>query len=357
MNKLIILHGATNCKSSNYGDYLYGEIIYKYLKDKNYDVIFYQPSEFFKKHIPGYSGICGRKNSAAVLYIPGGYFGEGHNASFKENIIQFLRFMPLGIWTSFRQTPMAVIGVGAGPNQNSLLKCGIKRICNHSKFVSVRDSISYEALRSICPNSKLYDCADLITASQQYFEQRNTQQILEIVRSNANKKLLLIHYNNNEHALGLFAASAKEFIKAHPDYFVVVSSDSCIDNENELFSRFKEIFGEDCGHFIYVDPGEFTAFIQQVDMVLTCKLHVGVVSCCYGKSVIAVACHPEKTKRFYDQIGVNDRCVSLFDTSTDQLRELLEKFHSNPINIPDSVISKAQMSWTLLDDFLKSLDR
>ncbi|MDD2268372.1 MAG: polysaccharide pyruvyl transferase family protein [Eubacteriales bacterium] len=357
MKKLIVLHGATNCKSSNYGDYLYGELIYKYLKEKSYNVIFYQPSDFFKKHIPGYTGICGRKNPAAVLYVPGGYFGEGHNASFRENIIHFLRFMPLGIWASFRHTPMAVIGVGAGPNNCRLLTYGVKRICNHSEFVSVRDNISYEAIKVLCPKANLYNCSDLIVSSLPYLRQNNTKQISEIIKSRGNRKILLIHYSNNRLALSLFAKAAKAFIKSHPDYFVVVSSDSCLENEYELFSRFKEIFGEACGHFNYDDPAEFTALLQQADMVLTCKLHVGVVSCCYGKSVIAAACHPEKTKRFYEQISTPDRCVSLFETTTDELSQLLEKFYLAQIRIPDSLINKAQMSWTLLDNFLNTLDR
>lgn len=356
MNKYILLHGATNCKSSNYGDYLYGEIIYLCLKEKGFDVAFYQPSEYFMTHIPEYSKKHRRRKPSAVIYVPGGYFGEGHNARFRENIVQFLRFMPIGIWASYRKKPVAVVGVGAGPNSCKLLSYGIKRICNHAKFVSVRDDTSYVALKHLCPAANVSNCADLIIAALPNLKQNYTNQISRLMVRNNGKKILLVHYNNNKLALHLFASAAKYFIKSNSGYSVIVSSDSCLENEGDLYAEFADAFGEECGHLIFDDPAELTALIQQVDMVLTCKLHVGVVACGYEKSVIAVACHPEKTKRFYEQIGTPDRCVSLYDVSSESIASLLEKFRSENIQIPQELINKAQQSWDLLDDFLIEIE-
>ena len=54
MNNNIMLHGATNCNSSNYGDFIYGDMIYSYFKNLNCNVLFYQPSNFFKNYLNNY---------------------------------------------------------------------------------------------------------------------------------------------------------------------------------------------------------------------------------------------------------------------------------------------------------------
>ena len=353
MKKRIILHGATNCQSSNYGDYLYGELIYNYLVSQGYDAVFYQPSKYFIEYLPNYKNNTNIKKKDAVVYIPGGYFGEGHKARFRDNLIQFLRFMPLGIFTSFSKLPMAVVAIGAGPNRSRLLKYGVKRICNKSKFVSVRDNTSFEAINEICPNATLFEAGDLIISSKELLPIKVTKQIQSIVVDSCGKKILLVHFNSNTIALKLFANALKIFISVHPEYYVVVSSDSCLGNEDELVSRFQEIFTMNFGHFHYSDPAEFTAFLKKVDVVLTSKLHVGVVSACYNKSVISVAAHPEKTSRFYDQINESKRCVSLDETSVEDVVNLLESNHKFPISIPKKVINQAELSWHLLDDFLQ----
>ncbi|WDU82052.1 polysaccharide pyruvyl transferase family protein [Caloramator sp. Dgby_cultured_2] len=146
----IILHGATNCGSSNYGDYIYGEMVYEYLKEKGFNVCFYQPSTFFKRNIKDYykSKTISRQEADLIIYIPGGYFGEGHRARLKDNLVQFFRFMPLGLWASFKKKPIIVIGIGAGPNRCLLMNFAIKRICNNSLFITVRDKESYESLKN-----------------------------------------------------------------------------------------------------------------------------------------------------------------------------------------------------------------
>lgn len=351
--KKIMLHGATDLGSSNYGDYIYGEMIYNYLSKKGYEVCFYNPSDFFRKFLPKYTENRDfhKKEADMIVYIPGGYFGEGHNARFRDNLIQFLRFMPLGIWAANKKKPLAVIGVGAGPNHNKLMNFGIKKICNWAKIVTVRDNFSYKSLKKLCPNASIVECGDLITTSK--LPERRTQQIDHIVKTSQSKKIFLVHYNHEKIALLKFAKCAKKFIENHPDFHVVVASDSILDMDDSLFQEFKEIYGRECSHFKYNDPHEMTALIKKVDIVLTCKLHVGVVATTLGKSVIAAACHPEKTKRYYHQIDEDERCVNLYKISEEELCILLEKKGLKNIKIGAEIINKASLSWEYLDGFLR----
>lgn len=349
----VILHGATNCDSSNYGDYIYGEMVYEYLKEKGINVCFYQPSLFFEKNIKDYfkNFAIDKRKADLIMYIPGGYFGEGHQARFRDNLVHFLRFMPLGIWASYKKIPMVVVGVGAGPNHCSFMNFAIRRICNHSQFVTVRDKESCEALKKLCPKANIVESGDLII-TKALNAANNSSQIIRIGQVKKNRRVILVHYNHSREALLKFARCIKKFSAKHPEYLVVVASDSILKYEEEYFKEFENESEVKCEHFLYEDPSEMTAFLKTVDVVLTCKLHVGVVASTLGKSVVAVACHPEKTVRFYSQIGESGRCVSLFDVTSDEICQLLEEYHENKIKIDEQVIKKSNLSWELLESIV-----
>lgn len=346
----VVLHGATNCESSNYGDYIYGEMIYEYLKEKGFNVCFYQASSFFKKNLKDYlkNQFIDKRDADLIVYLPGGYFGEGHQARFRDNLVQFIRFMPLGIWASYKRIPMIVLGIGAAPNYCSFMNFGIRRICNHSQIVTVRDKESYEALKKLCPKANIIDSGDLIITNALNIANQSSQ-IRRIEKIKENRKVLLLHYNHSKEALLKFAGCVKKFTAKHQEYLVVVTSDSILEYEDEYFNEFESKSGINCEHFLYENPYELTALLKNIDVVLTCKLHVGVVASTFGKSVVAVACHPEKTARFYSQIGESGRCVSLFDVKSEEICELLEKYHERKIQIDKQIIKKASITWELLE--------
>lgn len=351
MTLKILLHGATNWQSSNYGDFIYGKLIYNYLKNKGYEVSFYQPSKFFQTGIDKYAQLVNKKNADIVIYIPGGYFGEGHNARMRDNAIQFLRFMPLGLWASYNMVPMAIVGIGAGPNHNFFMNRAIKRICDSSYFISVRDKESYCALKNISPKANIIESGDLIITKPLDIISKSVV-IEDIIHKTQNKKILLVHYNYTKNALFKFAHVIKKFLNNHLDYTIVVAYDSIYYNSIEYFNEFKKTVEHECIYFDYNNADELTTLIKIADVVVTCKLHLGVVACLFNKSVIVAACHPEKTARFYNQIGESSRCVSLDAASEDDILYLLESYYDKKININEAIKSKANLSWNLLDDFL-----
>ena len=95
-----LLHGATNWNSTNFGDFLYAYEIYRYLKQNEKNKVgFYDPSDYFKKYLNEGDALDNVTFSKAdfMIYIPGGYFGEGHNARFRDTAIKYIRFMPFGL--------------------------------------------------------------------------------------------------------------------------------------------------------------------------------------------------------------------------------------------------------------------
>ena len=353
-SKNYLLHGATNCGSSNYGDYIYADMIYTYLKKHNKNVTFFQPSTFFVKNLKDYNvnNKISIIKSDSIIYIPGGYFGEGPNASFKDNIIQFLRFLPLGIIGALLKKNMVVLGIGAGPLNNFFMKNGVKIICNNSKFITTRDKTSYECLKKLTKNKQLYEAEDLILTYKPQFLKEDSKQIKEIKKKAKDKKIFLIHFNHDMNAMNLFSKTVNLMNSKNDDYYYVVASDSILKNEDENIQNFKSMSNFEFYHFKYTNPYELSTLLNIVDVVLTSKLHVGVVSSLLNKSVFAVSCHYEKTKRFYKQIKNEDRCIDLNNCTEKDIYKLILKKEKDKIIIPEAEIEKSKITWNLFSKYI-----
>lgn len=348
-----LLHGATNWNATNFGDFLYAYEIFEYLKNiGNNEVGFYDASEYFIKYIvdKGYTVDDVSIDSADYLvYIPGGYFGEGHNSKLLDTGIQFLRFMPFGILGGLKKKKIVTVGVGAGPIEWFFMKWAIRFICKKTAAITLRDEESQKALeklgfKNIPEYSDMmlaYDLKRLSVATPQ------TDAVKEYVGDN---KLLLVHYNHSVEARDKFAEAVSEFLKENNEYKIVVASDSILPYEEEYFEKFKAEFNSECFHYIYDNPYELLELLCLSDFILTCKLHVGVIGAMFSKSVICAAEHPEKSVRFYDFINRPENCVSLYEASSDDIKTCLAKNCNKPVLIPQDLTNKAKLHWSVLDN-------
>lgn len=351
-----LLHGATNWSSTNFGDFLYAYEIYRYLKQNSDNQVgFYQPSDYFIKYLNsnGVKPDCvSFKNADYLIYIPGGYFGEGHNARRSDTIIQFIRFMPFGLKAVIGKKKLVAIGVGAGPIDRWFMKWAVKSICKNSIAVTTRDKESQEALKSIgIDNVPEYSDMMLAYDLKNVFE--NTEQIRRVIKYADGCKILMVHYNHSREALEKFAVAVNDFVEEHEEYKVVVTADSVLPYEDEYFQIFKDLCKCEAFHFIYDNPFEMLKLIDLSGVILTCKLHVGVVGGMFNKSVICVAEHPEKTQRFYDLINNPQNCVSLYETTEEHIKILLNDLHNKSICIPNDETEKAKMHWSVIDRMIE----
>lgn len=343
-----VLHGATNWKSSNFGDFIYVYEICRYLKQyPNNQVNVYEPSEYFIKHLRN-GGIAldsVKLNDADYLiYVPGGYFGEGHNARIRDTLIQYIRFMPFGLKAVKLKKKLIIVGVGAGPIKRWFLKSAIKKICKNSISVTTRDVESQKALQHIGVNN-ISEYSDMMLAYDLESIAKETDQIQSVKSFVGDSQLLLIHYNHSYEALEKFALAAIEFEKTHNNYRIVVAADSILPYEKDYFEKFRELCKFDIFHFIYDDPFEMLKLIEISNTILTCKLHVGVAGCMFNKAVICAAEHPEKTMRFYKLIGSPQNCVSLYDSTANQISNKLNNLHTTSLSIPAKETGKSLKHW------------
>ncbi|VTT43233.1 polysaccharide pyruvyl transferase family protein [Streptococcus porcinus] len=348
----ILLHGATDFGSSNFGDFIYGEIYHSFLKEifPEATISYYNPSDYFKKYTRDYDFAQNdSKNADALVYIPGGYFGEGNEAKFKHNLIQFVRFMPAGLKAIVKKQDIYVSGVGAGPNTDFLLTNTIKAICKKAELVTVRDAESKVALEKLGVSSVI-EGADPILAFDYSKIIENTTQVGRLIEDANGKRTVFIHFNHSSEALEKFAKAINIISRNNKDLHFIVGSDQLFSDEDEKFERFKELSGCNASHYKYDSSFELLSLLNRVDTVLTCKLHVGVIATIFNKSVICIAEHPTKSKRYYKRIGTPERCVSLYETSAEEIVEVFNKHFESPVNVPSEEIAKAQIHYDMLKE-------
>lgn len=352
----VLIHGATNWGSSNFGDVIYADQVARFVLDRLNvaSVQMAEPSDFVAKVAP-YATSNGLtvSNSDALVYIPGGYFGEGHAAGLLDNSIHFLRFFPVGLRAAMRKTPIAIIGVGAGPIRSSLLKTPIRIICSHAETIVVRDTESRLALERLGVSNVIESFDPILSINLESCRKQN-EQFRKLRRGNPDKKTLFVHFNHSELATHVFGDAAASFLKTHPDYMIVTSFDQQFKNPEERMARFFD-YVPDAIAIDYSNPYELIDVLKECNLVLTCKLHVGVVAAMYQKSVICAAEHPEKSQRFYDAIGEHERCVSLYESGASKVKELLDRYEGAPTVIPGELYKKASLSWEMLGSFLDSI--
>lgn len=353
----ILLHGATNFRASNFGDFLYGDYVARFIENNfpSAEVRFFQPSSFFKRYLRAAAGSRFRIwETEALVYIPGGYFGEGHAYRFRDVLIHFLRFLPVGLLVAALKKPIAIVGIGAGPIRSPALRWPIRFIASRASVVVARDVTSVQALMEIgVPQVTLG--SDPILASDVLDRTLPTDQTAALFEPHDARRTVFIHYNHSIEAMRSFAGLVRGGAFPADRYRIIVGSDQELTNDAALLQEFRSLALADVEHFIYGDPYELVDLLQRVDLVLTCKLHVGVVAAMFGRSVVCAAEHPEKSRRFYLQMGCPDRCVSVFGTSVPALRAVIDRYQAHPMSIPDAEVRLANLNWMKLSDFLSRL--
>lgn len=350
----IVLHGATNYGSTNYGDFIYAKEVYEYIRDRlkeQDNVFFYNSSPFFNKYLELNDKKGYREKFDTLIYIPGGYFIQNSN-KIKSIIFRIKRYFPVWFKAVFAKKEYILLGLGVGPINSFILENLISNVIKGAYGVSVRDRFSYDTVRRIS-NVSAMEFGDMILSFDMNNLRKKSYEIDRIIEESTGKKIVLIHYNHDEKILKLFSDMINLLDE---EYYFIVTSDCFVENENILFDRFKKSVKHIVIHYQYDNPYEFTELLANCDMILTCKLHAGVVASMFNKSVFCAAIHYEKTVRFYEEINRIDCVVDSTDISPLQLKEKFYHSLDNPIFISENTIAKANGHKQFLENFLREIN-
>lgn len=360
----VLLHGATN--KTNFGDYLFADIFYNFLKDK-YDVSFYECpifgiGKFYKKNLKytKKGNFISQFNNDALVYISGGYFGEKSNR-FVKSFIRFVRYFLVGLIFCLKNKPIFIVGVGGGPLKNTLLKRLVVKIMNKAKLIIVRDDYTKKFFECNSVTNKIITTTDTALVIKNYkLPKISNKEFLNFIAKNKNKKIVLVHLYGNYDIDFLIKeriiTAINSFSRLNECAFIF-AGDYVFNKKYDVSNIFDSLESDNKIFYQYSNPWEFCSVINTCDMVITTKLHVGIIASTLSKSVLSFPMHFDKTKRFYEQISEKERCVELSKVSTSKVLSLLNSYFEKDIHISDELFLRANKNLDFLLEELENLSK
>ncbi len=352
----VMLHGAVNL--SNYGDYLFAELFYKTLRNNGVDAVFYTHpkygiSSFFKKHLGYEPEDCSFrdlvKTCDAFVFFSGGYFTEPSKKVFLGETHHVHRYLYPASFFMKAGKPIYALGVGAGPFKDAAFSKKARTILNYATKITVRNEESLRYCEEFGIHNDITVTADTALVIREYLEKE--KQDVPKFETEDGKKMLLFHIDSNDYVTEKLKETVVPatigFLKQHPEYQLYLAADGV--KKDWHYQRYEEMF-RDCNPIVlkYDDPWILTRQIERADLIVTTKLHVGIVGSALGRSVVSFPFISNKTPRFYRQIGEAERCMPLETITEEKAYRMLEGFKDQKITVPQELIDKARLNLELL---------
>jgi len=342
--------------ADNFGDVLFYDIFVKEALSQGVNVDFFSIHEQVLKHLPLAGDGSPKKKlskliqSDGIVFIGGGYMGEQPYKSkirrYRWGLSTIKNILGVGFFGVILGKRIIIIGVGAGVVSNPLTRWVIRRICNKSDHVLARDQESYEALKKMkVKNTNFIVTTDTVLALKKYY----TPISLDLGAD----KILTLHLSESPDICEksrIVIEDTTRFLKENLDYCLVAITDNNISGQNRAINYLENVFEEEVLIHKYEHPTQLINVLNSSDLIITNKLHVGIVSAALGKSVVAFPNHP-KVEGFYKQIGESERCIDFKEVKLGDVYSLLDKYKNKPIKISDELIWKADLNIDYFREF------
>lgn len=358
----LLLSGAS--AGTNFGDFLFAKMFQEFVGNiighENvywYNKGYHSFSPFFSRHL-NYNREFDLSEIDGLVYISGGYFcGDDH--TFKDYLIRFLNYFSIGIRCIVKRIPYCIIGVEAAKSKNVLIDRVQRIIIKHAKVAVVRNQQSLNYIETILGKNsgRAFCTADSVFSMKtDFFDDYDIPQ--EIESRECPKLLLHCRPNLSQSRMHFekIVPIVNMFLDRHPDYKVVLSPDQYNEGFNKVADKTKELLHTDnVIVYQYDEPIALCKVINNCDVIITDKLHVGIVGAHLSKSVISFSGHTEKISRLYKQLGIEERTLPLSDLSIEQGYDLLENYHNKKIVVPEAIKKAAGSNLKHLATFISSL--
>lgn len=349
MNSYIALHGSYY--GDNFGDTLFIKVFVEWLKEIRPEIeqelLLPYASERARRtvNVSAIRGIRALLKCKCLVFMGGGYFGEPRDKAYIWHIRLIVRHLSIVYFARVFRKPYIFIGLGAGPLTNCITRRMCVAACNRSKGVLVRDveSRNYLVEYGVRPE-KITVTADSILGLKSYR------------KSVANDKLKIgihlpmIHMHPNiEQVVKEIAYFASEHegceMYAFKDFYKETFQDASIPVYNKYLGQ------ENYMYMPYQSPTQLIQMIGDFDIVITNKLHCGIVALTQGTFVCSVAFH-SKTQRLYDQLNLSKYTIPIDKYQEGKLLDMLSDYGKVIQIIPDDILEKVQWNKQKLEEFV-----
>lgn len=352
----VLLNGAT--RGTNFGDFLFAKMFQEHIAEKvgAENVAWYTSryaySAYYRKYLKN-SNQFPLKETDALVYISGGYFG-GNDKTFKQFVTRYLSYFDIGIKFALRKKKYAIIGVEVAPSSSRWITAVQRFILRRASVLTVRNEESFRAVKAMGINNAICTADSVFAMPVSLFSGVEAPAM-----DGVGTPRLLVHMNpikaKNEKIIRRVVPVVNRFVKNHPEYHVVLACDQYSQEQRAALDEVAALIDGPVTTVEYDDPLALYRVIEQVDVVVTTKLHVGIVGARLGKSVISFSGHTEKIQRLYSQLGESDRTCPLDQVTEEQGLAMLEAYYNKPMCVSQEITDAAQVNLAQLDAFLDGL--
>lgn len=348
----VLLNGATG--GTNFGDFLFARMFHDAVSAQvgEENVFWYESryclSDFYKRHLKCRSRKHKLRDIDALICISGGYFCGG-DVTLRQYLIRYLRYFHLCMRCILRKIPIAIVGVDIA-RPNSRIMDRIQRfILQRAELVVVRNEESLEQAKRYGVKNPLCTADTAHSISPDLYEHCAMQE--EIAQITGKKLFFHVQPSQKEEARRLLPV-VDRFVKNHPEYSVVVGADQYWSGDTSVEELAKEF---SCSKVVvnrFDDPLALCKVLDAMDLIITPKLHVGIVGATLEKTVVSFSVHTEKIGRFYHQLGEDERSLPMKDFSEEKALSLLEKYKDVPIRVNPEILRASRKNLEYLSEFI-----
>lgn len=354
----VLLNGATS--GTNFGDFLFAKIFQEKVSQMvGEDNVYwyksrYALSDFFAQRL-NYHRNYSLKDIDALVYISGGYF-HGDDHCLKDYIIRYLRYFHVGVRCFFYKIPYAIIAVEVGRTKSIALRFIEKRILRKARILVVRNEESKTfAVKMGCEN--VVCTADTVFAMERSLF---IDVPIPIEIATCRRPKFFFHINptiiGNKEIVQKIVPVINEFCARHSEYALIVGADQYAKNQNDVFEFIRSHLNVPVIFFNeYNNPLELCKLLDQCDLIVTHKLHVGIVGAYLGKSVVSFSGHTSKIERLYNQLNMLKRTTPLSTLTWEKGVAIMEQNYNHPIQVSQEIIQSAQLNMEYLEAFINQL--
>lgn len=362
MKKKIALHGSYF--KDNFGDSLFVEIFCNWCKEIDSSIEIFLPYAGERvrdrvKHNP-LKGIKAISNADGMVFIGGGYLGAPNKFSWIWYIRMLIRYVSIALINKILKKPYIFIGVGAGPLELKYVQKLVAYVCNNADKVVVRDKQSYEYLISYGVNSdKLLVTTDsALDITQDSVNKDRYLRIKQQLKNSLNPettKVIGLHLAMNDpKVIDIICDSMNEILRKYKDLGAVLFLDYYKDGyTQQILNQLKDKLNGNITIYHYTSPQDMIALLNNLDVIITSKLHCGIVSSALNKPVLAIPYH-NKIERFYKQIQQVESVIFPSEITKDKFKQsLINKLENETTTkIPNEIIELVFQNKKYLKKFI-----
>jgi len=359
MTNNVYVHGSYY--GNNYGDVLLVDLFAAKVKEAGFQPVFPFANKFYQEQTGVSIGV--KDNAICGIFCGGGYMGESSKGKLKWSIRNYFRHNKAFKLFKKQHLQYGVFGSGFGPLTYNPYKSSAINIIKNSSLTIVRDETSRDYIDEYSTGNDISVAADVVISLTK-------DDIPDYAGENVEKKwkqlfnndlIIGVHVTDNfkdNNSFNMIRNAIRDVASHYKNAHIVFLSDGT----SRLGKKLKQTVDAESislllpensfSFYSYENHWEMTYFLSKLSLVITSKLHVGIVSTAMNVSVVSIPYH-SKTIRYYTQVGAKERCLEQFDTS-EQIFEHIRKFvGSAPIVVPENILTSSRRVFVELQKFLK----